>query len=58
MDLMYAVFMGAGVAGLAYTKLGRRVGYGNDQAVWIVVGVAFFMTFVFTFTLFKFILHI
>jgi hypothetical protein len=55
---MYAVFMGAGVAGLAYTKLGRRVGYGNDQAVWIVVGVAFFMTFVFTFTLFKFILHI
>lgn len=58
MDLMYAIFMGAGVAGIAYTKLGRRIGYGNGNAVWIIVGVAFFMTFLFTFTLFKFVFNI
>ena len=50
--------MGAGVAGIAYTKLGRRIGYGNGNAVWIIVGVAFFMTFLFTFTLFKFVFNI
>lgn len=41
MDLIIAMAFGAGVAGWAYTKLGRRVGYGNQQNVWTIVGVVF-----------------
>lgn len=41
MDLLYAIFFGAGVATVAYTTLGRRVGYGNSTYVWTIVGVVF-----------------
>ena len=44
MKLLYAVFFGAGVAGFAYTRPGRRVGYGNARNVWTVVGVIFVIT--------------
>lgn len=43
MNLLYSIFFGAGVAAVAYTTLGRRVGYGNSQNVWIIVGVVFLL---------------
>lgn len=58
MDFLYSVFFGAGVAGFAYTKMGRRVGYGNPQYVWTIVGVVFVLTSLFFFTLLKYILNI
>ncbi|HVI60530.1 MAG TPA: hypothetical protein VM535_00020 [Candidatus Saccharimonadales bacterium] len=52
MNLLYSIFFGAGVAGVAYTRLGRRVGYGNTQNVWIVVGVIFVLSTAVFFTIF------
>ena len=43
MKLLYALFFGAGIATFAYTKLGKRVGYGNQQYVWTIVGVVFLL---------------
>lgn len=56
-NALLSVFIAAGVAGFAYTKLGRRVGYGNSQQVWIIVAVAFVLSYLFVFTFLKFVLH-
>ena len=58
MDFLYSLFMGAGVAGFAYSRLGRRVGYGNTGEVWTVVGVVFILAAIFFYTILKFILNI
>jgi hypothetical protein len=48
MNLLYAVFFGAGVAAVAYSRLGKRVGYGNQANVWLITGVVFVLvTFIF-----------
>jgi hypothetical protein len=51
MNFLISIFFGAGVAAFAYSKLGRRVGYGNQQSVWIIVGVTFVITAIVFFTL-------
>jgi hypothetical protein len=51
MKLLYAVFFGAGVAAVAYTRLGRRVGYQNTQNVWTVTGVIFVIATIIFFTI-------
>lgn len=58
MDLLYAVFFGAGVASFSYTRMGRRVGYGNTQNVTLVVGVIFLLSTGFFYTVLKFIFNI
>ena len=58
MDFLYSIFFGAGVAGFSYTRMGRRVGYGNTGNVVLVVGVVFVLTSIFFFTLLKYILNI
>lgn len=51
MKLMYAIFFGAAAGGFAYTKIGRRVGYGNQTNVWTIVGVAFVLTTIVFYTI-------
>jgi hypothetical protein len=51
MTLLYSIFFGAGVAAIAYSKLGRRVGYGNSQNVWTIVGVIFLLSTIVFFTI-------
>ena len=58
MDLLYSLFFGAGMAGFAYTRMGRRVGYGNSQNVTLVVGVIFVLTVAFFYTILAYILHV
>jgi hypothetical protein len=41
MDFFYSVFFGAGIAAVIYSKMGRRLGYGNSQNVWMVVAITF-----------------
>jgi hypothetical protein len=41
MFLLFSIFFGLGAGGFAYTKMGKRIGYGNSSSVWIVSGVAF-----------------
>ncbi|HVX48444.1 MAG TPA: hypothetical protein VHA05_03775 [Candidatus Saccharimonadales bacterium] len=57
MNLLYAIFFGAGVAAIAYTRLGRRAGYNNTQNVWTIVGVIFVIATVVFFTLLTTFLH-
>ena len=41
MNLMYAIFFGAGVAAFTYSRMGRRLGYENTGNVYTVVGLVF-----------------
>lgn len=58
MNFLYAAFFGAGVAAMAYSRLGRRVGYGNAQNVWLIVGVVFVLVTAFFYTIAAYILHL
>ena len=51
MNLMYSIFFGAGVAAWAYSKMGRRLGYGNTKNVFIMVSVIFVLTTIVFFTI-------
>jgi hypothetical protein len=55
---MYSFFFSLGIAGFAYTKMGRRVGYGNAQSVWMLVAIAFVVSLIFFYTLTTFVLHL
>jgi len=57
MDLLYALFFGAGVAAFVYSRFARRVGYGNTQNVAILVGVIFILATIFFFTILTFFIH-
>ncbi|HET7320065.1 MAG TPA: hypothetical protein VFI84_00590 [Candidatus Saccharimonadales bacterium] len=53
-----SLFAAAGVAAWAYSVLGRRVGYGNSQSVWMLVGAAFVFVFLFFITLLHYVIHL
>ena len=52
-NLLVSLCFGAGVAGIAYSRLGRRVGYGNTQNVVIIVGVIFIIATIIAYTVFS-----
>ena len=53
-----SVFFGAGVAAWCYSRIGRRVGYGNSQNIWTVLGVIFVLTSLFFYTILAWVLHL
>lgn len=57
-DVWISLFMAAGVAAWVYSKMGRRVGYGNSQNVWTLVGVSFVLVFAFFFTLLRYVINL
>ena len=54
MKPLYSIFFGAAIAAIAYSRMGRRVGYGNSTNVWVIVGVVFVLTTIFFYTAFAF----
>lgn len=56
MNLLYAIFFGAGAAAFVYAKFGRRLGYANSQNQMIVAGVVFVISSIFFYTILAFIL--
>jgi len=58
MTFIYSLFFGAGVAGLAYSTLARRVGYGNSQNVAVLVSIIFVIATIVFYTILAFILHV
>lgn len=44
------------MAGFVYTRMGRRLGYGNPQNIWLVVGVTFILVTIVFYTILAFIL--
>jgi hypothetical protein len=57
MDFLFSVFFGAGLAAFTYSKMGRRLGYGNTGNVALVVGVVFIIASIVFFSILK-TLHI
>lgn len=55
MTPLFSIFFGAGVGAFVYTKMGRRLGYGNQANVWTVVGVTFVLSSIVFYTLFSLI---
>lgn len=51
MNLLFSIFFGAGVATFAYTKLGRRAGYGNTKEVTTITLVVFVLTTIVFYTI-------
>jgi hypothetical protein len=47
----------AGAAAFVYSKVGRRVGYGNNQSVWGVVTITFVIVFIFFLTVLHLFVH-
>lgn len=56
MIILYSIFFGAGVAGFTYTRMGRRLGYENQQNVWVTVAVSFILASIFFYTLLTLVL--
>lgn len=57
MNFLYSILFGAGVAGFAYSRMGRRVGYGNTQNVTVVVIVTFVLATIIFYTVIATIFH-
>ena len=51
MHFLIACLFGAGVAGVTYTRMGRRLGYTNTQNVNLVVGVVFVLATIVFYTI-------
>lgn len=58
MLFLYSLFFAGGAAAFIYTKMGRRLGYGNSKSVLIVVGVAFVFSWIVFWTFAKWVLHL
>lgn len=50
--------LAAGVAGWTYSKMSRRLGYGNNTSLWLIIGVAFVLVFAFIETLLHYVIHL
>lgn len=57
-NMLYALYFGLGVAGFVYSRMGRRVGHGNIQNVWAVVGISFVMAMFFFYSLLAWVIHL
>ncbi|MDB5175802.1 MAG: hypothetical protein JWM81_660 [Candidatus Saccharibacteria bacterium] len=45
-NALISLFLAAGGAAFTYAKMGPRLGYGNSQNVWMLVGIVFALIFV------------
>jgi len=57
MTLLYCIFFGAGATALAYSTIGRRIGYTNTQNLVIFLAVVFVLATIFFYTILAYILH-
>lgn len=57
MAILFSLFFGAGVAAFVYTKMGKRVGFGNGKQVATLVGITFVMGTLVFYLLGKMFLH-
>jgi hypothetical protein len=53
-----ALILGAGLAGLTYHYIGRRIGYSNPKQVWVMTGSVFVVGYLVFLLLFAWVIHI
>ena len=58
MDILYALFFGAGTTAFVYGNIGRRVGYGNTREQAIFLSAVFIIAFLVCYSIIAFTLHI
>ena len=58
MNFMFSVFFAGGIAAFVYSKMGRRLGYGNGQSVWGIVAISFVLSLIFFYTLITYVIHL
>lgn len=58
MNFLLSIGFGAGAAAWAYSKLGQRLGYGNSQNVWTMVGVIFVISTLVFYTILTYIIDL
>lgn len=51
-NILFAAMLGAGLAALVYSQLGKQIGYGNPRSVWTIVGVSFVIGTIVSYTVF------
>lgn len=51
MNLLFALFFGAGFTAWCYSRIGRRIGYGNTQNIFVTLAVIFVISTVVFFTI-------
>jgi hypothetical protein len=56
-NVLISLIVGAGVAAFAYSRLGRRTGYGNTGNIYTIVGVTFAAGFLFFYVLLTYVIH-
>jgi hypothetical protein len=57
-DTLVALIIAAGASGITYSKIGRRLGYGNSGKLWMIIALAFVLTFVIMITLLELVLNV
>jgi hypothetical protein len=58
MNLLFSLFFGAGLAAWVYSKMSRRIGYGNTENNVILTAVVFFISTIVFYTILVYILNI
>jgi hypothetical protein len=57
-DAVISLMLAAGISGITYTRLGRRIGYSNSSSVFKILVIVFIITFIVILTLLEFVLNI
>lgn len=55
---LIALILAAGAAALAYSVLGKRVGYSNSSRVWVVTGSVFVLGYIIIITALVWVIHV
>ena len=53
-----ALILGAGLAGLNYHYIGKRLGYSNPKRVWATTGAVFVFGYLVFISLFTWVIHV
>lgn len=56
-NALYSLYFGLGIAAFVYSRLGRRLGYGNSKNVWLVVGGSLLMAMFFAYSFLAWVIH-
>ena len=45
-NVIISLILGAGAGAFTYSKLGKRIGYGNTKRLWLTIAIVFAIFFI------------